>query len=401
MRDEPRHVPAGHGSKLAAPVAWHIITGEYPPQIGGVSDYTFEVASALAARGDAVHVWCPHHPATAPAASGVVVHRALGAITPSDLQAVGEQLDRFPAPRRILVQWVPHGYGYKAMNLPFCWWLRKRSVLERDHVEIMLHEPYLAFRANSFRQSAAAFVHRVMTILLLRAAERVWMSIPGWEACWRPYAFGKKIPFQWLPIPSSIPVHQDASGVLAIRRRYADNGQCLIGHFGTCGSPITALLEPILEALVREPARQTVLLMGLGSEEFRTALIRKNPAMERLTRATGPLPAEDVSRHVSACDMLIQPYPDGVSSRRTSFMTALSHAKPVVTTSGRLSEDCWDGAALLAQAGDSAAFVELIRRLRDDAALRERYGRAGEALYRERFQVDRVVETLRAADRVA
>jgi len=264
----------------------------------------------------------------------------------------------------------------------------------------MLHEPYLDFRSSSLRQSAAAFVHRIMTIILLRAAERVWMSIPGWEACWRPYAFWKKIPFQWLPIPSSIPVQHDSSGVLAIRRRYVENGRCLIGHFGTCGSPITEMLEPILEALLREPARQTVLLMGLGSEEFRRALIQKNPDMEWLTYATGPLPAEDVSLHVSACDLLIQPYPDGVSSRRTSFMTGLSHSKPVVTTSGRLSEDCWEDAVPLAKAGDTAAFVELIRRLRDDVKLRERFGHAAGALYRERFEVDRVVETLRAADRL-
>ncbi len=387
------------GNRPVAPLSWHIITGEYPSQIGGVSDYTFGVASGLAAEGDEVHVWCPDHPGPTPPASGVTVHRALGRITPSDLQEVGEQLDRFPAPRRILVQWVPHGYGYKAMNLPFCWWLRNRSAVQGDHVEIMLHEPYLAFRASSLRQSAAAFVHRIMTIVLLRAAERVWMSIPGWEACWRPYALGRQIPFQWLPIPSSIPAQHDSSGVLAIRRRYVENGQCLIGHFGTCGSPITRMLEPILEALLREPARQTVLLMGLGSEEFRRALIQKNPAMQRLIQATGPLSAEDVSLHVSACDLLIQPYPDGVSSRRTSFMAGISHAKPVVTTSGRLSEDCWDGRVPLAKAGDTAAFVELICRLRDDAALRDRFGHAAGALYRERFEVGRVIETLRTANR--
>ena len=38
---------------------WHLVTSEYPPDIGGVSDYTAQLARALAGAGDEVHVWCP------------------------------------------------------------------------------------------------------------------------------------------------------------------------------------------------------------------------------------------------------------------------------------------------------------------------------------------------------
>ena len=37
-------------------VTWQVITGEYPPQPGGVGDYTAQVAAGLAAAGDEVHV---------------------------------------------------------------------------------------------------------------------------------------------------------------------------------------------------------------------------------------------------------------------------------------------------------------------------------------------------------
>jgi len=395
-QDESIGIPSS-ASEPDARAVWHIIAGEYPPQLGGVSDYTFLVASGLAERGDRVHVWCPPCAGATPAAPGVVVHRELGQISPQDLRRVGEQLDRFEGPRKIMVQWVPHGFGYQSMNLPFCWWLRNRAARHGDRVDIMLHEPFLDFRANSIRQSAAAFVHRLMTIVLLRSAERVWMSIPGWEQRWRPYALGRNIPFQWLPIPSSIPVRSDPAGVLAIRRRYLEGDRCLIGHFGTFGWPITSVLEPILFALCREPERQTVLFMGVGSEEFRKALILREPAMERLIQATGPLPTEEVSLHLAACDLMIQPYPDGVSTRRTSCMAPLSHGKPIVTTSGTLTEDFWvtAGAVLIARAGDTAAFVELARRLRDNSEERELLGRAARELYRERFEVDRVVAALR------
>src|SRR5215469_3888196 len=91
---------------------WHLITGEYPPQPGGVSDYSRWVASALAAAGDIVHVWCPRYETSNIEDSGVIVHRELGGIGPLDLFKAGKKLNKYPRPRRLLVQWVPHAFGF-------------------------------------------------------------------------------------------------------------------------------------------------------------------------------------------------------------------------------------------------------------------------------------------------
>ena len=40
-------------------IRWAVLTGEYPPQSGGVSDYTRLVAKGLAAAGDQVVVYAP------------------------------------------------------------------------------------------------------------------------------------------------------------------------------------------------------------------------------------------------------------------------------------------------------------------------------------------------------
>ena len=101
-----------------------------------------------------------------PASNGVTVHPALGRLSRRDLRAVDRLLDRFPAPRRLLVQWVPHGFGYRSMNVGFCLWLGRRA-RRGDRVEIMVDEPYLAFGEGALRWSAAAAVHRVMTIILV------------------------------------------------------------------------------------------------------------------------------------------------------------------------------------------------------------------------------------------
>ena len=134
----------------------HIITPEYLPARGGVGDYTRAVARGLSDAGEDVHVWCPSEGHGEPG-DRFQVHPDLGRFRSVDLKHAGAALDKFPGPRRLLVQWVPHGFGYRAMNLHFCVWLWRRAAAG-DHVELMVHEPYLAFWEGTWRQTAAAVV---------------------------------------------------------------------------------------------------------------------------------------------------------------------------------------------------------------------------------------------------
>ncbi|HTC87436.1 MAG TPA: glycosyltransferase family 4 protein [Bryobacteraceae bacterium] len=374
----------------------HIITSEYPPQSGGVSDYTQLVADGLAQEGKEVHVWCPGGAGESISAGGVHVHSGLGRVTPEDLARVGEQLDRFPGPRQILVQYVPHGYGYKSMNVPFCLWLWRRARKHGDYIEVMVHEAFHRF-AGSWRQYGAALVHRLMTVILLRAATRVWFSDPQWERRWKPYAMGRNIPFQWLPVPSNIRVVRDEAETQAVRRRYLPQGGLLIGHFGTYGAPVLSVLEPIALAIARELPGQPLLLMGINSQEFRKHLIEQHPPFEKTLFATGPLVPVELSSHITACDVLIQPYPDGATTRRTSLMVALSHGKAVLTTSNEETEGVWKDFVPvgLTPCGDASAFVQLLRELLDDPQERARMSQAAGKLYRERFDISHTIAALR------
>ena len=66
------------------PHEWHIITCEYPPTVGGVSDYSFTLASGLGATGT-VHVWCPAGTSAAPEVEHVTVHDAPRSFSVRDL----------------------------------------------------------------------------------------------------------------------------------------------------------------------------------------------------------------------------------------------------------------------------------------------------------------------------
>ena len=96
---------------------------------------------------------------------------------------------------------------------------------------------------------------------------------------------------------------------------------------------------------------------------------------------------------------MMQPFPDGVSSRRTSFMASLNHGKAVVITSGRATEDFWldSDAIAITATGDAAAFVSKLNELWADAGQRTAMGRAARKLYEERFDIRHVVAALRFA----
>jgi glycosyltransferase involved in cell wall biosynthesis len=384
---------------------WHLVTSEYPPQPGGVSDYTQLVARGLVAAGDAVHVWAArrddseNHGAEnrATAAKSVQVHREFGKFAPADLRRVGKLLDQFPAPRRLLVQWVPQGFGYRSVNLAFCWWLWGRAKVKHDRVELMVHEPFLPFREGTRKQDLAAAAHRLMITLLLNAASRVWVSIPSWETQLRPFALGKNKPFAWLPVPSNIPVVDDPAGSAEVRARYAVSGRSLVGHFGAYDAYLTKAMLELLPPLVSENVKLAVVLLGNGSTDLRTRLLALHPGLSQSVYATGRLSAAELSRHVSACDLMLQPYQDGVSGRRTSVMTALAHGIPVVTTSGKATESCWheSGAVNLSPVEDRTALPAAIRRLLADPVELRRLARAGHILYEDRFALRHIVAQLR------
>jgi glycosyltransferase involved in cell wall biosynthesis len=378
-------------SARAAPVDWQIVTGEYPPQPGGVSDYSRLVAHALADAGDRVTVWAPACGESDESYPRVTVRRLPDRFGRRSLRLLDRALDGLPESRRLLVQYVPHAFGWKGANLPFCFWLRSRR---RDSVWIMFHEvAYPHGAAYSLAENVLALVTRRMAAIAGRHAERIFMSIPGWRPVLES-AVGKTVALEWLPIPSSVAVTHDPGGVASVRSRIAQ-GRPLVGHFGTYGRLIRPMLASALPALLAATDCR-VLLLGRGGETFRDELTAAHPELAGRLEAPDTVAPADLSRHVSACDLMLQPYPDGVSSRRTSVMVALAHGRPIVTTFGHLSEPLWSGGAVaLAPAdrpGELAATAALL--LADPARLRDLASRA-RALYDERFDLRHTVATLR------
>lgn len=379
---------------------WHIISGEYPPQPGGVSDYTRLVAQGLAEQGDAVDVWAPA--VAAPAAesddAGVTVHRLPDQFGRRSRQMLAQHLDRLPSPQRLLVEYVPHAFGWRAANVPFCLWLASRR---SDSIWVMFHEVAFPFeRGASVRLNLLAAANRLMAALVGGAAERAFVSIPAWRP-WVESMLSPGTPVAWLPVPSAIPVVAVANAAGAkgqvgvIRARYG-GGRLLVGHLGTYGRLVKPLLDASIPALVAE-ADCSVLLMGRGSDTASRELMASHPALAGRVGASGPLAPADLSAHVSACDLMLQPYPDGVSTRRTSTMVGLSHGRAVVTTEGALTEPMWreSNAVALVPVGEPDRLVAAARSLLSNVPARTALAERGRSVYDARFDVRHTIAALR------
>lgn len=377
-------------------VVWHLISGEYPPQVGGISDHTRLLAQGLARAGDEVHVWTPAAPAEPPADPGVTVHRLPGGFGTRWLSELDAGLRRAERPFRILVQYTPHMYGWKAMNVPFCGWLLRLRALRPW---VMFHE--VAFPCawrQPFRHNVLGAVNRVMAGLMLRAAERVFVSAPVWEPLLRRLGPLREPP-TWLPVPSNVALEADPLAVDAVRGRVAPApGALVLGHFGTFGRAIGSVLAAALPPLLGADPRRAALLVGRGSPEFARGLLDAYPRLTGRVHAVSGVTADEAAAHLRACDLLLQPYPDGVSGRRTTMMAGLALGVPAVSTFGSATEPLWEqlGLALLVPADDTPALVAAVERLAADPDARRRLGDWGRAGYLSHFRIERTIQALRS-----
>jgi glycosyltransferase involved in cell wall biosynthesis len=374
--------------------AWNIITGEYPPQPGGVSDYTRLVAEGLADAGDDVRIWAP--PVSGPDLSSrhnIRVNRLPDHFGRRGLKILAQELER-DRTARVLVEYVPHAFRMKAMNVPLCLMLLRRR---RSDITVMFHEvAYPISRNQSIRHNALGAVNHAMAAMLTRAASRIFVAAQGWtEMLLRYTPKGRKI--GWLPVPSTIPVVRDRAATLAVRMRFAMPESRLLGHFGTYGPWVTSRLKPALESILSTHRTARILLIGRNGERFRDDFVREHQALASRVFATGALAESDVSINIGACDVMIQPYPDGITSRNTSALAGLAHGKATATTTGRYSEDIWQrsGAVFLAPDQDAEALARGTIGLLNDRDRAKAMGCAAVRLYREVFDLEHTIAALR------
>lgn len=372
---------------------WHLVTGEYPPSCGGVGDYAADLARALAAAGDTVHVWVPGAAGSQTADSGVIVHALPDRFGRASRRCLADAWRATPG--IVLLQYVPNALGLRGANLPFCLWLRRMRRTGTD-VRVMFHEPYFYFTLARPTRNALALVQRLMAAALLRASTIVYLSTERWKRYLG--AVGPLPRVETLAISSSLPCGAAPESIDRYRRTIAPDGAQIVGHFGSYGAHVADGLRALLPVLAERLPAIRFALAGAGSIEFLDSLRDRQPRLAARAWASGRLDEENVPAVLRACDVLVQPYPDGITTRRTSVMAGLKNGVATVSTSGFLTETVWheSRAAALAPVGDAERFAGIVAALLEDPTARAALGSRGSQAYRQHFSIEHTVAALRA-----
>ncbi len=248
-----------------------------------------------------VHVWSP-----APAEADARRRRApvAGGYAASRLRGLSRALDAVEGPRRLFVQWVPHGYGYKSLNVPFC---RGSGDV---HARVTSWTSWSTSHScrlpqDGFARTLARSSHRLMLMVLLRAAAPgvgldAGVSADG--ATFRP----QSSPYAWLPIPSPIPSTAHAARRCLTRRRTLAGAHPTVGYFGTANALVAGVLESVIVGIAGRRPDVRFVLLGRGTEtagqRARGAHTRPRPGDRRARHAAGrrTLDHDSVLRSVRA-----------------------------------------------------------------------------------------------------
>ena len=370
---------------------WHIITGEYPPQPGGVSDYTYEVANALAAEQDIVHVWTPSTSAAVPLSRGIEIHQLSRGFGIRWFAEMSRGLRTYIGPHNIIIQYVPHMYGWKSMNLAFCFWLVARR---NCNIVVMFHEVAYPFRAGQPRKhDILAIVHRIMAWIVLRSADFVFTSNEHYQALLRQLAPSNS-EVGTLRICSNVPFNPSSNRLSQARFEKSASPHYTVGVFSSFGREICDLLEPVLPFVLENPLTRIVLVGPANS--FVDLLTARYSGLSGRITSTGRVHPSTAGSRLHGCDVLIQLYPDGASTARGTLIAALASGVPVVTTRGVLTDRLLlESGGLLFAENSPLDIRNAVESLRSDRALAQRIGDRASNLYVEHFHPKKIARTLK------
>jgi len=320
-----------------------LITGEYPPQQGGVGDFTRELARALIAAGHEAQVVTTaisqrRSAITLSQEDGLQVWRAITSwgMRCWDQVASIAHREGFDV---LNIQYEPAAYAMQVgVNfLPGRWGRRKieMPIVTTFHDLLV---PYLFPKAGSLRWKVVESLARHSdAVIVTNDEDRSRLSDPQ-----RPISN-----LHVIPIGSNIDPKLAGEFDRAIERarRGIQPAEFVLGYFGFFNlSKGGSDLMHALKALSDQGLPVKLLLIGgrTGSSDPTNAeyavqvekLIDSLGVTDRVI-ATGFLEPPEVSRALLTCDVMVLPYVDGASLRRGSLLAAITHGRAIVTTEPR------------------------------------------------------------------
>lgn len=171
------------------------------------------------------------------------------------------------------------------------------------------------------------------------------------------------------------------------KKLFRHNGELLIGYFGFIrpDKNIEDLLVSFKELLEKGHSARLVLITELDMKfryHRRIKELINNLGIQDRTIITGYCGPMEISRHLASLNMAVFPFQRGITLNRGSFLAAISHSLPVVTTRGkRIPEGLISYKnVLLASAGKRGELTQQIEELINSESLRVRLSEGARSL---------------------
>ncbi len=305
-----------------------VISGEYPPLLGGVGAYTHIMVGQWLKMGHQVYLFTPPHAQENRPNTHTTHYAGKWGI---DVVGQVRQWAKTHQLEVILLQSQMGMYNLSGVMtaLPFLMRVLMRSVPFITTFHDLL-PPYLfpkagGLRTWAMRQMARYSAHTVVTndedLHSLASLKNVSL----------------------IPIGSNITVHTLRNNTRQTLRQRV-GGEFIVGHFGFLYT--NRGVEHLLTALKACRVYHDVRLVMIGGREggptdsLYVARLDADIARLGLNEAvhwTGYATNEEVSAWLQSIDCVALPFLDGASYRRGSLMAAIEHACPILTTQHHMS----------------------------------------------------------------
>lgn len=373
-----------------------VITGEYPPQEGGVGDFTQQIGYALHALGHEVHVITnldEEHPEDKD--RDLIVHRQVKEWGWSSHSRLKRLIDGIQ-PEIINIQYQAAAYQMNGGINLFPRWQRRNLEMPMVTTFHDLRPPYLFPKAGGLRQWAVWQMAQYCTGVITTNGE-------DYTALAQAIRDDPKPQMRLIPIGSNIAPKPPAEFQ---RGRWRDShgigmNDLLVGFFGfqNHSKGIETLLDAT--ALLVEQAIP-VHLIFIGGRTGTSDITNRTYAREIDARIdaldlrdhvlqTGFTHPSEVSSALLASDICALPYNDGASLRRGTLHACLAHGLPIVTTTPQVETPQLKTGenVILVPPKAPQALADTILALWDDPDLRRKLGTQAAQLAAE-FSWDRI-----------
>lgn len=300
-----------------------IVSPDFPPRKGGVSDHTYFLALNLCDKYN-VRVLTSKDCLEV---DEFQVHPSVADW--HDIDELYNTILYLSKKCRVIWQYVPHMYGRGGVNKAV------PEVVEmlaetRTRQMMIAHEIFAPMNWAPNR-ALYAMSQRSQWKKMTRHMERIGVSSQAWiDQGWGMNSRNEDA-YEFCPSPSAVPV-------VDVEKKHAENWKVdhglsattkLIGFFGDPGpgKQFDWVIDTWIDA---QDNSFEVALVCIGREPD----YQPDSVLSPLFIPTGYIAKEDVSRALQAIDVMALPFESGVSEKRSSFAAALQHGCPIVTVQG-------------------------------------------------------------------